>query len=122
MTPTLLDELVANQAFWGDLLFAAFAGLVWATIEILKAWHAESAKLDRVLKYGPPEDLTFCDTHGHDVATDAAGWHCVNCGQVTRQPLNCGGAHRYEARGQSLECSVCGMRAALPYNQMGGVA
>ena len=61
MNPTLLDEWVANQAFWGFLGVAAFAGLVYYTTEILKAWHAESAKLDRLLAQGPPDDTCAID-------------------------------------------------------------
>ena len=54
--PTLLNDWVTNQAFWGFLFLAAFAGLVYYTTEFLKRWHAKSAELDRVLTEGPPDD------------------------------------------------------------------
>ena len=53
--PTLLNDWVTNQAFWGFLLLAAFAGVVYYTTEFLKRWHAASAELDRVLEQGPPD-------------------------------------------------------------------
>ena len=85
MTPTLLEQLVASRTFWGVLGLAVFAGVIYYTTEFLKAWHAEAAKLDRVLKYGPPDDL-WCNTHGHNLAADPAGWRCANCGQRTVLP------------------------------------
>ena len=52
--PTLLNDWVTSQAFWGFLFLAAFAGVVYYTTEFLKRWHAASAELDRVLAEGPP--------------------------------------------------------------------
>lgn len=51
MTPTLLEQLVANQTFWGILGLVALAGLTYHTTEILKAWHARDAKDE---EQGPP--------------------------------------------------------------------
>ena len=53
--PTLLNDWVTNQAFWGFLLLAVFASVVWRFTEFIKAWHAKSAELDRVLTEGPPD-------------------------------------------------------------------
>ncbi len=101
--PTLLDELVANQAFWGVLLFAAFAGVIYYTTEFLKAWHAESAKLDRVLEQGPPDDL-WCEINGHAYNADPNGWHCANCTQIVRFPQTCAFAVPPDV------CAVCVQR------------
>jgi len=53
-------------------------------------------------------------------------WLCAHCGDVVRQPLGCGGRHHYvmpaATREQSLTCTVCGHRTALPYDQESGVA
>jgi rubredoxin len=63
-----------------------------------------------------PEHDTY-DCPGHKYMEQDGAWLCVRCGDVVRQPLNCGGLHRYEAQGQSLECSVCGHRTTLPYDR-----
>ena len=54
--PTLLEQLVTSQAFWGFLLVAAFAGLLYHTTEILKTWHAHDAEDDA--EQGPPASGT----------------------------------------------------------------
>lgn len=72
--PTLLNEWVTNQAFWGFIGVAAFAGLIYCTTEFLKAWHAEAAKLDKVLA---PHVVNWCGTHGHAYAFV---WRCAHCG------------------------------------------
>jgi len=59
--PTLLNDWVTNQAFWGFLLLAVFASVVWRFTEFIKAWHAKSAELDRVLAEGPPDATCAID-------------------------------------------------------------
>ena len=54
---------------------------------------------------------------GHKYMQEGDQWLCAHCGDVVRRPLNCGGLHRYETSGQSLLCTVCGHRTALPYDQ-----
>ena len=56
-----------------------------------------------------------CAGNGHEYQAIDGDWVCAHCGDVVRQPLNCGGLHRYETQGRWLLCSVCGHRRALPF-------
>ena len=58
-----------------------------------------------------------CAGHGHKYVAVDWHWLCSHCGDIVRQPLNCGGLHRYIETRQSLLCTVCGHRTALPYDQ-----
>lgn len=63
-----------------------------------------------------------CATRGHTYRDYHDVWICDSCGDVVRSPLSCCGLHRYETRGQSLTCTVCGHRTELPYDRENGVA
>ena len=65
--PTLLDELVTSQAFWGVIGLAAFAGLLYHTTEILKAWHAHDAEDED--EQGPTPDTCAIDGCTNPAAT-----------------------------------------------------
>ena len=101
MTPTLLEQLVASQTFWGILGLAALAGLTNRTTQMFKAWHAHDAKDEE--PHDEP-DHTWCDTHGHAYAADPNGWHCANCPQIVRFPLTCAYAVPPDV------CAVCVQR------------
>jgi len=64
----------------------------------------------------------FCAANGCNYKDDHGVWVCRNCGDVVRPPLSCAGFHRYVKRGQSLECTVCGHRTVLPFDQESGLA
>ena len=59
----------------------------------------------------------YCAGNGHKYVAVDGHWLCSHCGDIVRQPLNCGGRHRYIETRQSLLCTVCGHRTALPYDQ-----
>jgi len=109
--PTLLDEWITNQAFWGFLFLVAFAGVVYYGTEFLKRMHA--AREDDTPEH--PWPMRLCP--GHDYEAVDGNYVCAHCGDVVRQPLNCAGRHRYVETKQSLLCTVCGYRTALPYDQ-----
>ena len=108
--------------FWivMGLCAAAGAGILAAQ------WVKASRDLDNAfanLQLEDDGDETWCDIHGHNYAANPAGWRCANCGVVVRQPLNCGGLHRWVLVGQSLTCTVCGLRKSRNvYDNESGVA
>ena len=59
----------------------------------------------------------YCAGNGHKYEAVDGDWVCAHCGDIVRQPLNCAGRHRYIETKQSLLCTVCGHRTALPYDQ-----
>jgi len=122
LDPGPAPALVDSWFTWAFVLaIVAVFALVVLTVEILKAREVLSQeRLDAVLEddlYAQDVAEYHCRGNGHHLEADAHGWHCTVCGEVTRQPLNCGGLHRYVTRGQSLTCTVCGYRSALPYDQ-----
>jgi len=101
LTPTGFGVIVAI------LLVVA---VIVAVAENLRDRHEDDLYAQDILDY-------YCAGNGHDYEAVDGDWVCAHCGDVVRQPLNCGGLHRYETRGRWLLCSVCGFRTELPYDQ-----
>jgi hypothetical protein len=114
----LQDWISLGTYWWLVLACIAVAVLVILTINFVQVMREQDEPAPA------PHVVNWCDRNGHTYrTTSAGGWHCISCGHTTRQPLTCRpGSHRYATRGQSLTCTVCGHRTALPYDQENGVA
>ena len=111
--PTLLTDWMTTTGFWVITLILCALALVVVTAEILRDRREDASDdlyAQDVLDY-------HCAGHGHKYVAVDGYWLCAHCCDVVRQPLGCCGLHRYETRGQSLCCTVCGHRSALPYDQ-----
>ena len=119
--PTLLTDYLTPTGFGIIVAILLIVAVIVAVAENLRDRWAEAGRMIDAAPGPDPyaQDVAeyHCRGNGHHLEADAHGWHCTTCGEVTRQPLNCGGLHRYETRGQSLLCTVCGHRTALPYDQ-----
>jgi len=119
--PGLLNDWITIPGFlWLILGCIVATYLAIFTIQLVRVWDEndaanEAAQQDDQLA----QDVLdyHCAGHGHDYLACDGHWFCAHCSDVVRQPLNCGGHHRYETRGQSQTCTVCGFRTALPYDQ-----
>jgi hypothetical protein len=109
-----LTVTITTGIFWAVMACVAVASLVVLTYYIRQALAENDAQDDLyaqdVLDY-------YCAGNGHEYEAVDGDWVCAHCGDVVRQPLNCGGLHRYIETRQSLLCTVCGHRTALPYDQ-----
>jgi hypothetical protein len=117
--PTLLSEWITPTGFAVIvllLLLLAIGVVIAENLHDRREDTQDDLYAQDVLDY-------YCAGNGHKYVGGGSGdWLCAHCGDVVRRPLNCGGRHRYETSGQSLLCTVCGHRTALPYDRENGVA
>jgi len=124
VTYTLIAVILAlalGLSWQGGLFWWVIAAVVVVGICILVGqWINVTRELETPFPYtGQTEDDLYaqdvldyhCAGHGHNFERVNDLLICTNCTDVVRAPIDCGGRHRYEVRGQSLHCTVCGHRA-----------